>query len=414
MSAPSIDGARLLARLRQLGEVGRDAAGRLARTAASDADKAGRDQLVAWLHGAGLDVVVDRVGNVFGLWPVEGGGAPVMLGSHVDTVVDAGIYDGSYGVLAALAVMEALRAAGFRPARPLMLAAFTNEEGVRYTPDMMGSLVYAGGLDVQAALSSVGTDGAVLGDELARIGYAGTVEPGFVRPHVYLELHIEQGPVLEHAGVAIGAVERLQGISWQKVTIEGSANHAGTTPIAMRRDAGLAAARVTTFLRDELARGDTVATVGSLQLEPGVINIIPSRATFTVDLRDPDEARLRAAEERLAGLLARLAADERVEVSVERLVRLQPVTFDARVCDMIERAATERGLTVRRMTSGAGHDAQMIARLCPAAMIFVPSRDGISHSPREHTDPEHLVAGASVMLDVVSRLASATGFLKRD
>lgn len=406
MSAASIDGARLLARLGQLGAVGRDASGRLARTAASDADKAGRDQLVAWLGEAGLDVVVDRIGNVFGVWRVDGDAAPVMLGSHVDTVVDAGIYDGSYGVLAALSVMEALRAAGFRPARPIMLAAFTNEEGVRYTPDMMGSLVYAGGLDVEAALSAVGTDGAVLGDELARIGYAGTVEPGFARPHVYLELHIEQGPVLEHEGIAIGAVECLQGISWQKVTVDGSANHAGTTPIAMRRDAGLAAARVTTFLRDEVARGETVATVGSLQLEPGVINIIPSRATFTVDLRDPDEARLRAAEGQLAGMLARLGEEERVEVTVERLVRLEPVTFDAGVCAMVERAATERGLTVRRMTSGAGHDAQMIARLCPAAMIFVPSRDGISHSPREHTDPEHLVAGANVLLDVVTRLAS--------
>ena len=409
MSAPSIDAARLVGRLRRLGEIGRDAQGRLARTAATDADKAGRDQLVAWLEEAGLEVVIDRIGNVFGVWRTAGDDAPVMIGSHVDTVVDAGIYDGSYGVLAGLEAMQALRASGYRPSRPIVLAAFTNEEGVRYTPDMMGSLVYAGGLDVDAALAAVGTDGAVLGDELARIGYAGTTEPGFVRPHVYLELHIEQGPVLERAGDAIGAVERLQGISWQKVTIEGTANHAGTTPIAMRRDAGLAAARVVTFLRDEVASDRTVAPVGSLVLEPGVINIIPSRATFTVDLRDPDEARLCAAEGALAAFLETLAVREDVDVAVERLVRLEPVTFDAGVCTLIERAATARGLKVRRMTSGAGHDAQMIARLCPAAMIFVPSRDGISHSPREHTDPEHLAAGANVLLDVASRLASTTG-----
>jgi beta-ureidopropionase / N-carbamoyl-L-amino-acid hydrolase len=270
--------------------------------------------------------------------------------------------------------------------------------------------VYAGGLALDDALSAVGTDGAVLRDELARIGYAGTVEPGFARPHVYLELHIEQGPVLEHEGCAIGAVDRLQGISWQRVTIDGSANHAGTTPIAMRRDAGLAAARVATFLRDRVvaASAHTVATVGSLVLEPGVINIIPSRATFTVDLRDPDETRLRAAEAMLDAYLRDVAAQENVAVSVERLVRLEPVAFDAGVCDMVERAAAERGLKARRMTSGAGHDAQMIARMCPAAMIFVPSRDGISHNPREHTDPEQLVAGANVMLDVVARLASGS------
>ena len=278
---------------------------------------------------------------------------------------------------------------------------------MRYAPDMMGSLVYAGGLTVETALATVGTDGSILGEELVRIGYAGIVEPGFLRPHAYVELHIEQGPVLEREGMAIGAVENLQGISWQRVTIDGVANHAGTTPMAMRNDAGLAAARVGLFLREHIARSNapSVATIGTMRFEPDAINVIPSRAVFTVDLRDPDEDRLQGLEAALADFLLRVAAEEGVEISVERLARFQPVAFDLGIVATIEASAKARGLKSRRMTSGAGHDAQMIARIAPTAMIFVPSRDGISHNPREHTEPEELVAGANVLLDVVERIA---------
>jgi len=274
---------------------------------------------------------------------------------------------------------------------------------------MMGSLVHAGGLSVDEALASVGVDGATLGDELARIGYAGTMEPGSLRSHAYVELHIEQGPVLERDGVAIGAVENLQGISWSRVTIEGLANHAGTTPMAMRRDAGHAAARVITFLAD-LAKESptpTVATVGCLRFEPNAINVIPSRAIFTVDLRDPDEKRLQAAEAALAEYLKRVAAAEEVTISSERLARFEPVTFDRRIVGLIEAAAGSRKLGCKRMTSGAGHDAQMIARIAPAAMIFVPSIGGISHNARERTEDADLIAGANVLLDVVVKLANS-------
>jgi N-carbamoyl-L-amino-acid hydrolase len=410
MSHPSINVERLIGRIRTLGSIGRDGEGRLVRLAASDREKLGRDQFVAWLERAGLDVAVDRIGNIFGIWRPEGLGdvAPLMIGSHIDTVIDAGIYDGCHGVLAGLEVIETLKAEGFRPSRPVVVAAFTNEEGVRYAPDMMGSLVYAGGLDVDAALASVGTDGTVLGDELARIGYAGGYEPGFLRPHAYVELHIEQGPVLEREGVSIGAVENLQGISWQRVTIDGDANHAGTTPMSMRRDAGHAAARVVTFLRERAvaANTPTVATVGCMRFEPNAINVIPSRATFTVDLRDPDEGRLTQEEAALAAFLDVLAIEERVSVSVERLARFEPVAFDRRIVERIAVAAGERGLSCKRMTSGAGHDAQMIARIAPAAMIFVPSADGISHNPKEYTADDDLVAGANILLDVVRHLAA--------
>ncbi|HST93857.1 MAG TPA: hydantoinase/carbamoylase family amidase, partial [Microvirga sp.] len=284
----------------------------------------------------------------------------------------------------------------------------TNEEGVRYAPDMMGSLVHAGGLSVEEALAAVGTDGTVLGAELRRIGYAGSEEPGFLKPHAYIELHIEQGPLLEREGVPVGAVETLQGISWQRVTIDGDANHAGTTPMSMRRDAGHAAARVVTFLRDRAGRSNTptVATVGCMTFEPNAINVIPSRAVFTVDLRDPDEGRLQAEEGALAEYLQELADAEGVTIAVERLARFEPVTFDPRIVALVEDAARERGLASRRMTSGAGHDAQMIARIAPSAMIFVPSIGGISHNPREHTPDPDLVAGANILLDVVTRLAA--------
>ncbi|CDM62646.1 N-carbamoyl-L-amino acid hydrolase (plasmid) [Rhizobium favelukesii] len=330
-----------------------------------------------------------------------------MLGSHIDTVIDAGIYDGCYGVLSALEVIQTLKEDGFAPSRPIVVAAFTNEEGVRYAPDMMGSLVYAGGLPTETALATVGADGTMLGGELGRIGYAGPHEPGFLSPHAYIELHIEQGPVLERESITIGAVENVQGISWQKVTVEGDANHAGTTPISMRRDAGYAAARIITFLRERAKNSNspTVATVGCISFEPNAINVIPSRATLTVDLRDPDEERLRQAEAALAEFLDAISQEEHVEVSVERLARFEPVRFDQRIVAKIEKAAKDRGLTSRRMTSGAGHDAQMIARIAPAAMIFVPSVAGISHNPKERTNDEHLIAGANVLLDVVGELA---------
>ncbi|OXH88835.1 Zn-dependent hydrolase, partial [Burkholderia multivorans] len=359
-----------------------------------------------------LDVRIDRIGNIFGTLhagPAAAGRQPLMIGSHIDTVKNAGALDGCYGVLAGLAVARAFRDAHIEPARPITVAAFTNEEGIRYQPDMMGSLVHAGGLSIDDALNTIGIDGTRLGDELARIGYAGDLEPGAIVPHAYLELHIEQGPILEAENVRIGVVENLQGISWQQITVQGNANHAGTTPMHLRHDAGWVAAAIATFLRElAVSSGTTLATIGMLRIEPNVINVIPRKAVLTVDLRDPDEQRLQQAEQRLADHLEQLAALEGVQISTERLARFEPVVFDAALVDAIEKAAARRGFSYRRMTSGAGHDAQMIARIAPAAMIFVPSRGGISHNPREHTDDSQLVDGARLLLDVVlDRLAAA-------
>ncbi|QGR85205.1 hydantoinase/carbamoylase family amidase [Burkholderia multivorans] len=408
-----LDGAVLLRQLRELGEIGADRElGGRTRIALTDDERAGRDRVVAWMRELDLDVRIDRIGNIFGTLhagPAAAGRQPLMIGSHIDTVKNAGALDGCYGVLAGLAVARAFRDARIEPARPITVAAFTNEEGIRYQPDMMGSLVHAGGLSIDDALNTIGIDGTRLGDELARIGYAGELEPGAIVPHAYLELHIEQGPILEAENVRIGVVENLQGISWQQITVQGNANHAGTTPMHLRHDAGWVAAAIATFLRELAASsGTTLATIGMLRIEPNVINVIPRKAVLTVDLRDPDEQRLQQAEQRLADHLEQLAALEGVQISTERLARFEPVVFDAALVNAIEKAAARRGFSYRRMTSGAGHDAQMIARIAPAAMIFVPSRGGISHNPREHTDDSQLVDGARLLLDVVlDRLAAA-------
>jgi N-carbamoyl-L-amino-acid hydrolase len=402
-----IDRHRLLARLDRLAQIGAIDGGGCCRLALTDDDRRGRDLVVGWMRELGLAVTVDAIGNVFGLHPGRESLAPVMTGSHVDTVRTGGRYDGNYGVLAGLEAVATLQAAAVRTRRPLVVGFFTNEEGARFAPDMLGSLVYAGGLPLAEALDAVAIDGARLGDELARIGYAGEAAPGIHRPQAFVELHIEQGPVLDAERVTIGVVEDLQGISWQEVTIVGQSNHAGTTPMRLRRDAGYCAAAVATFVR-ALARdmgGSQVGTVGRIELHPNLVNVIAARARLTVDLRNTDEARLREAEARLADFLATLARDEGVAIECRRLARFEPVVFDPGVVSRIETVAAGLGLSHRRITSGAGHDAQMLARVCPAAMIFVPSVRGISHNPAEHTAADDLAAGADVLLHTLLELA---------
>lgn len=404
-----INSKRLLKNLEDLGNKGITEKNERSRVAASDEDKEGRDFVVSLLEDAGLEVVVDRIGNIFGIWKTEENKdlAPLMVGSHIDSVINAGKYDGCYGVLSGIEVINVLKENGFEPKRPIMVGAFTNEEGIRYQPDMMGSLVYAGGLGLEEVLQTKGVDGTILGEELKRIGYEGTVDPGFVTPHAYLELHVEQGPILDAEGIAVGAVENLQGISWQEVTIKGEANHAGTTPTNMRHDAGLAAAKTNVYLRERCLQsgGTTVATVGSIEFEPNAINVIPSEVKFTIDLRDPNNDTLKDEERRLKEFLENLAKEDEVEISTEQLVRFDPVQFDKDIANTIEKSAEARGLTHRKMTSGAGHDAQMIARIAKTAMIFVPSIGGISHNPNELTNDEDLIAGANVLLDVVKELS---------
>ncbi len=411
-SAPTtglrVDGARLLERLDELARCGARGDGGVCRLALTDADRAGRDLVTGWMREQGLDVTIDAIGNVHGLRAGREDGPPVMTGSHIDTVATGGRYDGNYGVLAGLEVLRTLDEAGVTTRRPLCVSFFTGEEGARFAPDMLGSLVFVGALPLEEALATRDCDGLVLGEELRRIGYAGDAPVGATPVHRFVELHIEQGPVLEAEGVEIGAVRDLQGISWQEVTITGQANHAGTTPMRLRHDAGYAAGALAHFLRELTRRtgGNQLATCGVIDLDPGLINVIAARARVTVDLRNTDEQELQRAEAEVAQFLERLARDEGVEIATRRLARFEPVTFDPDVHATLARVARGLGHSVRDMTSGAGHDAQMLARICPAAMIFVPSIGGISHNPREDTAPEHLEAGANVLLHTLLELAS--------
>ena len=404
-----INGARLQQKLNDLAAIGAIDGGGCARLALTDADKAGRDLVCRWMRELGLTISIDGIGNVVGVRPGRQSGPAVMTGSHIDTVRTGGRYDGNLGVLAGLEVIAALNDAGVETEHPLAVAFFTNEEGARFAPDMMGSLVFTGELPLNTALDTLGIDGTRVGDDLARIGYAGETPLPRPAPRAYVELHIEQGPVLDHEKIEIGVVESVQGISWTEIDIRGVSNHAGTTPMSLRCDPGWAAGSIIAFVR-ELAReigGSQVATVGRIEFFPNLVNVVPERAVLTVDLRNTDEQQLRTAESRLQAHLETLRQREKVRIDTRSLARFAPVPFAPAMTALIERHAQADGLSTRRMPSGAGHDAQILAAVCPAAMIFVPSIDGISHNVREYTPPHQLEAGANVLLSVLAELAGA-------
>jgi len=409
MSHPALDYHRLHAAIADLARVGAIDGGGCARLALTDEDRAGRDLVVSWMRAQGLAVHVDAIGNVFAIRAGREDGPPVMTGSHIDTVRTGGRFDGNLGVLAGLEVCRALDASGVTTRRPLCVAFFTNEEGARFQPDMMGSLVHAGGLTLQEAWAAIDHDGKRVGDELERIGYRGAMAPGTIRPHAYVELHIEQGPVLEEAGVTIGAVTGVQGISWTEIVVSGTSAHAGTTPMRLRHDAGYVAGLCTTFAR-QLTKdmgGAQVATVGAIELRPNLINVIANRARFTLDLRNTDETLLREAERRAFAFIDAAARAEDCVVERRTLARFEPVEFAPDMIACVERLARAHGRSVMRLPSGAGHDAQMMARLCPTGMIFVPSAKGLSHNVAEFTLEADIEAGAAILLDLMLELAEA-------
>ena len=402
-----INWRRLEDRINALAEISPIDGGGNCRLALTDEDKDGRDLVVSWMRSLDLEVTIDVVGNIIGVWNV-GSGAPVMSGSHIDTVRTGGRFDGCYGVLAALEVIESCKDANISPPRPLAVGIFTDEEGSRFAPDMLGSLVYVGGMPVEQALKVVAIDGARLGDELMRIGYSGPAPCPGVVPHAFVELHIEQGPMLEANDVRIGAVTSVQGISWQEVTVIGQSNHAGTTPMSLRHDPAYVAAEITVFLRKLASEfgGDQVCTVGKIDIHPNLTNVVPAKATLTLDVRNTDESLLKQAESRIADFLTEIATKEGVKITSRQLARFEPVIFDDEVINIVESIAKQQGNTVQRMPSGAGHDAQMLARICPSGMIFVPSVKGISHNPSEFTESVDLEAGANILLHTMLSLTT--------
>ncbi len=412
----AIDGERLWRSLTDLARIGAHtdtATGLIGvdRRSLTDADAAGRRRLVAWMRGAGLAVSVDGMGNVFGRRAgSEPGLAPVLVGSHIDTVATAGAFDGCLGVLGGLEVVRALDDAGIVTRRPVDVVAWTEEEGVRFGTDMLGSAVAAGRIGLQQAYGLVDAEGLRLGDELERIGFRGERPVRLDPPHAYVECHIEQGPVLLDAGLPVGVVTGVQAISWQRVTAHGRAAHAGATPTGLRVDAGLAAARIVVELRrmvDSGSHGRLRGTVGHLRTHPGLPSVVPELAELTVDLRNPDDALLTAAERDLAAFLDTLTREQPgLRVETARMARTTAVPFDEGVQELIEETAAGLGLPTMRLVSGAGHDAQEMAPLTPTAMVFVRGQyDGISHNPREYSTPEDCAAGASVLAGTVLALA---------
>ena len=403
----SADVGRLQNRIKELGRVGAITSGGVSRLALTNEDRDGRDLVVRWMRDLGLSIQVDQIGNVIGSRAGILDSPPIIIGSHIDSVATGGLYDGALGVLAGLEAIQTLNDADLKTQYPIAVSFFTNEEGVRFTPDMMGSAVHQGSLPLETALETVGTDGQTVGAELTRIGYAGDIPVNNMIPRAYLELHIEQGPVLENTNTTIGAVTGVQGISWTEFELQGVSNHAGTTPMHLRHDAGFVAATIAVEARAIATDfgGNQVATVGVSELTPNLINVIANRARVTVDLRNTSDAKLTQSETRLLGFATDTAAAEGVTLEKRSLVRFSPVEFDTVIIDMIEKAAAASDYTYCRLPSGAGHDAQMFAPNCPTGMIFIPSTQGISHNENEFSSEQDIAAGMDVLMKVLLELS---------
>jgi allantoate deiminase len=362
------------------------------------------DWLVGRLQELGLETEIDAAGNVLGRWE-EGQGTAVLVGSHLDTVPRGGRYDGALGVLAALEVVRTLKREGVSLRRPLWIVSFNDEEGSRFQTGMLGSRAFIGDLDPEDwRRRGVADAMAAGGFDFERLGDAKAVD----RVGAYLELHIEQGPVLEQEGLDLGIVSGIAGLLGLRVRLTGEANHAGTTPMASRRDALAGAARIVLELRDQArSRGDMTANVGILTVAPGGFNVIPGTAEFTIDARAGDAAGFARAEKFVRETLERVAAEEQLELEVTETHRKPPTPLDPELQELLAQAAAAEGATARSMPSGAGHDAMVLAKHVPAAMLFVPSRAGISHSPDEYTSPEHCELGARVLARAVRALVAA-------
>jgi beta-ureidopropionase / N-carbamoyl-L-amino-acid hydrolase len=399
-SLPRADADRLEKRIHALGRFGANPGGGVSRVAFSEADIAGRAYVQGLMRDAGLAVRVDPAGNIIGRRAGSEDALPaIMTGSHIDSVPQGGNYDGDVGVLGAIEVAELLRAGGIVTRHPLEFVVFTDEEGGTVGSQAMAGRVGAGALDVVSHSGLAVRDGIrAVGGDPARLGEARRA-PGSVA--AFVELHIEQGAILDEAGIDIGVVEGIVGIRWWDVTVDGVANHAGTTPMNRRRDALLAASEFALAVNRVATStpGTQVATVGRIRAEPGAPNVIPGRVTLSLEVRDLAADKIDAVFRAIQAEAARIAEARATPIRFDEVdAALEPAPTDERLRKFVESAATSLGLAHRRMPSGAGHDAQEIARIAPIAMIFVPSRKGVSHAPAEFTAPDDVANGADVLL----------------
>ena len=408
-TALSTSADRLWDSLMTLAKIGATPKGGVRRLALTELDAEGRALVTGWLRDAGCTIQLDAIGNVYAIRPgTDAQAAPVAMGSHVDTQPNGGRFDGNYGVLAGLEIVRTLNDAGIATKRPVAVAIWTNEEGTRFQPVMMGSGVFAGAFTAEHCRAQKDADGVTVGEALAAIGADGTATPP--RFDAYFEAHIEQGPVLENERKVIGVVESALGQRWFDVVVEGQDAHAGPTPIELRRDALLAASRLVQAVREVATKHPNYAraTVGRMIVSPNSRNVIPGRVEMSVDLRNADDATLGAMAAAVRKAADAIAQTDGVSIALTETVYFPPSRFDASLAASIEAAAAGAGYSHRRIASGAGHDAVYVARTCPAAMVFVPCEGGISHNEIENARPEHLHAGANVLLQAVLARAQRT------
>ena len=404
MEIPRIDGERLWATLMETARFGATEKGGICRLTLSDEDKQVRDLFGRWCMDAGCTLTVDRLGSMFARRPGSDPDLPpVMMGSHLDTQPTGGKFDGIYGVLSGLEVLRTLNDHAIATRAPVELVNWTNEEGSRFQPAMLASGAFAGVEDVDAVLAATDLDGVSLADELERIGYAGTTEVGNHPAAAYFEPHIEQGPILEDAGITIGVVTGVQGLRWYEVTLTGIEAHAGPTPMPARRDALLGAARIIAEVRRiGLSHPPlSCSTVGLMLVHPNSRNVIPGRVMFGVDLRHPDAAVLASMDAELRQTCERMAAEDGLELDFRQIWYAAPQPYDERCIAAVRDGASRLGFSHRDIVSGAGHDAVHVAKIIPTGMIFIPCENGISHNEVENAKPEHVTAGCDVLLHAV-------------
>ena len=394
----------------EMARIGSTPAGGVCRLALSDEDKESRDLFVQWAEQAGCAVRVDRAGNIFARRPgMDGNLPPVMTGSHLDTQPLGGRFDGAYGVLAGLEVIRSLNDDGLETRAPIDVVVWTDEEGCRFTSKTMGSMVFTGMVSESIVYDVSDPDGKTFGDELKRIGYAGSEPCGGYPIKAYFEAHIEQGPLLEQAGIPVGAVIGAQGQRCFIITVTGEEGHAGTLPMDQRKDSFLGVARMTVAINRAAFKFQPVpvATIAHVQVRPNSRNTIAGETKFTIDSRHPDAEILSALEEEMLGACKSIAEEMGLAIDVERTSVAPPVSFDPILIDSVRNSAEKLGIPHMDMFSAAGHDACKLAAVAPTAMIFVPCENGISHNELENATPEDLAAGTEVLYAVVLEAANS-------
>jgi len=396
-----INGERLWDSLMELAQIGATPKGGVCRLTLTDLDKQGRDLVTRWAREAGMTVTIDKIGNGFMRRPGRNNNLPpIMTGSHIDTQPTGGKFDGNYGVLAGIEVVRTLNDHGIETEAPIEVAFWTNEEGSRFVPVMMGSGVFAKAFTLEHAYAATDTEGKTVKGELERIGYIGDQEPGDHPIGAYFETHIEQGPVLEDNDKTIGVVSGVLGIRWFDCTVTGMEAHAGPTPMALRKDAMLAATRI---MQDVVAAAHRHpphgrGTVGMVQVFPNSRNVIPGRVKFSIDLRNSTDALVDAMAAEVKAFADQVAQEHGVQVHIEMVSSYPAQLFQPECVEAVGRAAAKLGYSHMPAVSGAGHDAVYMAKLAPSGMIFIPCKDGISHNEIEDAKPEHIEAGCNVLL----------------